>query len=147
MSGKIDLYSTSRDGDLVSVRAALARGQNSNTRGGPDDLPCLLAAVAKGHKEIVSALLQQEDCDLSQGNNDKSTALHFACRFGRVGMVRQLASHPRQGSLNSKSDGDTPIMWAVYHGHADCILALGRLPGVDLDTRDRDGKSLEEMAR
>ena len=63
-------------------------------------------------------------------------------------MVRQLASHPRQGSLNSKDcGGDTAIMLAVSEGRAECVLALGRVAGVDLDIRDEDGRSLEERAR
>ena len=63
-------------------------------------------------------------------------------------MVRQLASHPRQGSLNSMDkSGNTAIMEAVWRGQAECVLALGRVAGVELDTRDEDGRSLEEVAR
>ena len=142
-----DLYSASYAGDLVSVRAALDSGQSANTRG-EYDWTCLMAAVIKGSEEVFRVILHQEDCDPSLGDSDKWTALHYACGYGRVGMVRQLASHPRQGSLNSKdSDGETAIMTAVRRGHADCVLALGRLAGVDLDTRDSDGESLEEKAR
>ena len=81
-------------------------------------------------------------------NSNKCTALHFACGKGRVGMVRQLASHPRQCSLNSKDRlGRTAIMVAVFYGEAECVLALGRVAGVELDTRDGEGNSLEERAR
>jgi hypothetical protein len=144
---KPDLWRASLQGDLQSVRAALAGGQSANSRGGPD-LTCLMAAVRRGHKEVVTELLQQEDCDLSLEDINKWTALHLACCTGRVGMVRQLASHPRQGSLNSKDcDGDTAIMFAVYRGEAECVLALGRLAGVELDTRYWEGWSLEVRAR
>ena len=144
-----DLYSASDAGDIVSVRAALAGGQSANSRGGRDgDETCLMAAVGWGHEEVVTELLQQEDCDPSLEDRDKCTALHYACYNGRVGMVRQLASHPRQGSLNSKdSDGYTAIMDAVRKGLAECVLALGRVARVELDTRDGEGRSLEEMAR
>ena len=38
-------------------------------------------------------------------------------------------------------------MVAVGEGHADCVLALGRVAGVELDTREEHGRSLEEAAR
>ena len=105
-------------------------------------------AVMDGHKEVVTELLQQEDCDLSLENSDKQTAFHFACWNGNVVMVRQLASHPRQGSFNSKDcTGKTAIMMAVRWGEAECVLALGRAAGVELDIRDEEGNSLEERAR
>ena len=145
---KPDLYKASEAGDLVSARAALAGGQSANSRGGDYDWTCLLVAVEKGHEEVVTELLQQEDCDPSLEDSSKSTALQWACGLGRVGMVRQLASHPRQGSLNSKDRlGRTAIMVAVFYGEAECVLALGRVAGVELDTRDGGGNSLEEAAR
>ena len=145
---KPDLWKASLAGDLVSVRAALAAGQSANSRNRDNDLTCLMAAVMGGHEEVVTELLQQEDCDPCLEDSSMRTALHLACRNGSVGMVRQLASHPRQSSLNSKdSDGFTAIMAAVWRGHSECVLALGRLAGVELDTRDDEGKSLEEVAR
>ena len=142
------MYTASIDGDIVTVRAALAGGQSGNTRGGKSDSTCLMRAVRKGHEEVVTELLQQEDCDPRLENSYKNTALHYACINGRVGMVRQLASHPRQGSLISQNKwGNTAIMEAVSQGEAECVLALGRVVGVDLDTRDRQGNSLEEWAR
>ena len=37
-------------------------------------------------------------------------------------------------------------MVAVWYGQAECVLALGRVAGVELDTRDLKGESLEEAA-
>ena len=194
----------------MSVRAALASGQSANTWGETDDWTCLMVAVLRGYEEVVTELLQQEDCDLGLETSDYGTALHLACwrgrvgivrqlashprqsslnrkdekgrtaimvavnedhkevvtellqqkecdlslalhhacKKGRVGMVRQLALHPRQSSLNSKCDhGNTAIMVAVKNDQAECVLALGRVPGVDLDIRDEEGRSLEDLAR
>ena len=38
-------------------------------------------------------------------------------------------------------------MTAVKRGMAECVLALGQVAGVELDTRDGEGRSLEERAR
>ena len=142
------MFSASEAGDIVSVRAALTGGQSANSRGGDYDITCLMVAVFNGHEGVVTELLQQEDCDPSLEDSNMRTALHFACSRGRVGMVRQLASHPRQGSLNSKDSWKrTAIMVAVEQGEAEFVLALGRVVRVELDIRDRDGRSLEERVR
>ena len=146
---KVKLFQACDDGDIVSVKAALAGGLSANTRGGGDDQTCLIVAVQMGHEEVFKLLLQQEDCDLTLENrHNKWTALHYACMLGKVMMVKALASHPRQDSLNSKDcKGRTAVMTAVWCGEAKCVMALGRVDGVDLDTRDGEGRSLEEMAR
>ena len=76
------------------MRAALAGGQSVNRGGGEFGRTCLGEAVGKGHMEVVTELLQQEDSDLRLGSRFKNTALHYACVYGRVGMFRQLASEP-----------------------------------------------------
>ena len=101
----------------------------------------IMYAVEKGHKEVFTELLQLENCDINLEDRDKRTAMHRACMYGRVGMVTQLASNPRQSSLNSKDDeGRTAIMMAVMEGEAECVLALINVAGVERDTR-----SLEEL--
>ena len=148
MSEEERLLKACDDGDIVSVRAALADGLSANTRGGGDDATCLMLAVKRGHEELFTMLLQQEDCDPSLEDSAKCTALHIACWLGRVGMVRQITSHPRQEILNIKNKfKETAIMTAVYFGQVDCVLALGQVVRVDLDTRDGKGRILEDIAR
>ena len=143
----LDLWQASKAGDLKTVRMALASGQSPIARGGRYDITCLMKAAVMGHEEVVTELLQQEDCDPSLEDSLKRTALHWACAYGRVGMVRQLAVHPRQSSLNSKDwHGNTAIMVAVKNGKAECVLALGKVPGVEPDIKNWYG-GLEDVAR
>merc|ERR1712004_731108 len=66
----------------------------------------------------------------SQANR---TALHFACHYGSGRMVKRLLAHPGI-DLNVRGvNGQTPLMVAVQ--------------GVDITTRDAEGKSLEEVGR
>ena len=61
-------------------------------------------------------------------------------------MLKQLASHPRYRYNRQNS----AITAAVKAGHADCVLALCRevsVVSVYLDTTDREGRSLKEIAR
>ena len=64
-----------------------------------------------------------------------------------------LLADPRLNTANHKDEyGDTPAMYTMTHEFAKryvCINVLRELvadPSVDLDIRDGDGKSLEEVA-
>ena len=66
--------------------------------------------------------------------------------------MSMLARHPSMTSLNTQHDapqhpGDTPLMLAVRWGRVEIVKKLVTLPGVDLKTRDREGRSLMDMAR
>ena len=45
------------------------------------------------------------------------------------------------------SDGDTPIMYCLKTNKMEMFRLLLNNPRVDLNTRDRDGKYLEDIAR
>ena len=45
------------------------------------------------------------------------------------------------------SDGDTPIMYCLKTNKMEMFCLLLNSPMVDLNTRDRDGKYLEDIAR
>ena len=65
-----------------------------------------------------------------------------------MGTVRRLLDHPSCTSLNARSRGGwTPLMLAVGCGMVDCVRELVAEKGVDLETKDNIGKSLEDMAR
>ena len=111
-----------------------------------------MEAVKRGHQEVVTVLLQQEEsvCDINLEDKNKCTALHYACSLGRVGMVKQLASHPRYRYNRENNRQNSAITAAVKAGQADCVLALCRevsVVSVYLDTTDREGRSLKEIAR
>ena len=44
-------------------------------------------------------------------------------------------------------DGDTALMVAVYYNHLSCVERMAELDGVDWETKDEDGESLEDVAR
>ena len=54
----------------------------------------------------------------------------------------------RAGLLNCPDKlGRTPILLAVEQGSLGCLMALLRFPEVDMETKDKRGRSLEEVAR
>ena len=83
---------------------------------------------------------------MSSGDNDGSTALHHASR--NVTGLRLLLADPRLTTyINARGGiGHTPLMRAMWLGCVECVRELVRLKGVDLETRDDGGRSLEQVA-
>ena len=60
----------------------------------------------------------------------------------------EILSRDRRVEWNIKnSDGDTPIMYCLKTNKIEMFRLLLNSPRVDLNTRDRDGKYLEDIAR
>ena len=60
----------------------------------------------------------------------------------------EILSRDRRVEWNIKnSDGDTPIMYCLKTNKMEKFCLLLNCPRVDLNTRDRDGKYLEDIAR
>ena len=133
------------EGRLEEVRAALARGQdvNSSVR---DNRTGLMGAILGGHNSVVELLLSQPSLNVNSTTSIGATALHLACP--NVTGLRLLLADPRLTSINARDGfGNTPLMWAVSDGSVECVRELVMVEGVDLETRDDDGTSLEQVAR
>ena len=85
------------------------------------------------------------------------TALHLAAMAANVQGVQMLLADPRLNSINQKNnEGFTAVMCAMKTNliyqlsvseYRDVLCELITNPNVDLDARDRQGRSLEEQAR
>ena len=71
----------------------------------------------------------------SVGHMEES--FYQACQENNPSLVRELLD----------SDGDTPLMFCLKNNKIEMARCLINTPGVDLDTVDRDGKHLEDIAR
>ena len=139
------LWKMCEQGNLAGVRAALARGEDVNSKDG-NNTTGLMWAVKQKHNSIVRLLLEQPTLDLNCSDGVGRTALHWA--FNNVEAVRMLLADPRLTTANHYDWGDqTPVMYAMILNRMDVLRELVAHPSVDLDTRHRDGRSLEEWAR
>merc|ERR1719319_1231302 len=140
------LWELCRDGDLGGVRGALGRGEGVN---GGDDMGVtgLNWAVRLKHNSIAEFLLQYPGVDVNCQATGGWTALHGSVRGDNLEGLRLLLAHPGMRSLNTRVEGATPLMLAVFCGSLSCVKELVGMEGVDLDTRDGTGRSLEEAAR
>ena len=141
-----DFVKLCKDGRLEEVRAALAMGQDVNSRDGHNHTGLMLA-LYRGHNSVVELLLSQPSLDVNTSNSGGNTALHWAT--SNVTGLRLLLAHPRLNSINARGwprSGETPLMRAVGCGSVEAVRELVRVEGVDLETRDDLGRSLEMVA-
>ena len=140
------LWQLCMDGDLGGVSRALRRGEKVNS-GDSIGNTGLMWAVSNKHNSIVEFLLQYPGVDVNCRDTDGWTALHYSVYSDNLEGLRLLLAHPGMRSLNTRAGAGTPLMWAVLRGSLSCVRELVGVEGVDLDTRDGQGRSLEEVAR
>lgn len=102
------------------------------------------AAIQQNVPEMLSNLMNRgtplDAVDLA-GN----TYFHHAAEFGRVEMLRILASYPGGELDTSNIDGETPVQLATEGGYGETIeFFLSR--GVDSDNADLRGRTLLHRA-
>ena len=138
------------EGDLVGVRAALARGADVNSRVEYDIYNTgLRFAVMEKHNGVVKFLLEQPILDdLNCTDREGNTVLHIAADNDNVEAVRMILANVRLNIANHKNCyGETPVMFAMITSSLNVLRELVAHPSVDLDTKDSFGKGLEEVAR
>ena len=132
--GLTPLHDAATCGQLKSVRTLLRLGGRESitkvvgTRGTP-----LHQAVAGGHKDIVSLLLN-EGCPINVVNSVGASVLIFAAEYGRIHMIEMLTE---QGLDVNKGDdvGWTPLHAAAAYGQLESVRTLIRLGGRESMTK------------
>ena len=135
-------------GNLEAARAALTRGEDVNSKNDYGCTPLMYAVIYKKKNSVVRLLLEQPALDLNLADyKEGDTALHLAVIIDNVEGVRLLLADPRLDPNQKTNFGNTPVMHAMSYRKVDALRELVAHPSVDLDTRDRWGRSLEEVAR
>ena len=148
-----DLWDASSDGKLENVKKELARGADVNwtaTEYFDHKSTSLIIAVIRGHDTVVQHLLQQPEINVNTADANGMTALHWAClNKCSVEMLRMLLAARGQACYNLRRNwsGVTPLMCAINHNKLDHVKELLGVEEVDLDTRDKKERGLEDTAR
>jgi ankyrin repeat protein len=143
-----ELYQRCERGDVATVQVCLARGKNINAKH-YGQTP-MMAAVRRNNIEIVRILLARDDLDITATYGNGNTALHWACYKGNAECVALLGQDRRMtiNIINIKNNkGETALMKAVERNHLSCVEMMAELDGVDWETKNKDGESLEDVAR
>ena len=126
--GWTPLHSAALAGEFKSVRTLLRLGARksmtkvSGTAGTP-----LHQAVGKGHKDIVSLLLN-EGCPIDVVNTEGMNLIHAASLAGQIDMIELCAEHGSNINMGTRR-GETPLHYAVFIGQHKLMHTLLRLGG------------------
>ena len=97
----------------------------------------------------LKLLLDVPTIDVNIVTNIGDSAVHRACLGDNVEGLKLLLSHPSLTAptlnLKDKCYGDTPVMLAVKQNRLKPLEVLAADPRVDLDTTDKEGRSLESQ--
>ena len=139
-----------RLGKMEELRELLLAGADPNLRGGRYNRTCLMEAIRRNHEAVVDLLLAQPSIEVNAKDNFDYTALHYVCsRFTtyNIAIMSKLLAVP--GILLNERDsnsGMTPIMGAIIYGKPEAVQVMAAVENVDLEVRNNDGWSLEDLA-
>ena len=132
---------------MVKVKAALAMGKDVNSKCRRNQTG-LMWAVINHQNSVVRLLLEQPTLDLNAISVTGFTALNFAVAFDNAEAARLLLADSRLTTANRKDNaGNTPVMTAIKTNKIKTFRELVGHPSIDLDARNEQGKSLEDIAR
>ena len=124
-------------GQLESVCTLLRLGGRESmtkvagTRGTP-----LHQAVERGHKDIVSLLLN-EGCPINVVDNKGRSVLHFAAQHGQIHMIEMLKEKGLDVNIGD-DEGWSPLHNAATCGQLESVRTLLRLGGRESMTKVAD---------
>ena len=150
MSTITKLWQACRDGHDQEVKTILSRGEVDVNITEYNDWTPLNYAMEYNHHTIVTMLLARADTRLDVANCHGDTGLHYACYKNSASCISVYGEDRRCSTniLNMKNNyGNTPVMAAVLKGHLDCVREMGKLPGVDFDTKNNKEETLIAVAR
>ena len=125
--GKTPLHLASAHGKLEAVRELLRLGAQASMTmvAGIYGTKPLHQAALKGHKEIVSVLLDA-GCPIDVVDNEGRSVLHYTAESGAVEVIGVLIE--RGLDVNREdNDGRTPLHWTSGLGELEAVCELLRL--------------------
>ena len=119
--GYTALQYSCRYGHVDTVRTLVKHKANINTITDSGDTPLTLA-VRHNHDNVVHALLSDFQWLVDAKGQYGYTALHYACRYGHVDIVKILIKH--KANVNARTDSDdTPLHLAAIYGKIEVFIA------------------------
>eukprot|EP00090_Calanus_glacialis_P028626 TRINITY_DN45951_c0_g1_i1.p1 TRINITY_DN45951_c0_g1~~TRINITY_DN45951_c0_g1_i1.p1 ORF type:complete len:213 (-),score=59.18 TRINITY_DN45951_c0_g1_i1:18-563(-) len=110
----------------------------------------LHTALNHKHTKLAISLINMPGIDINQTDQDNHTPLHLACSHNYPDIVRALGNNTSlsRESLNKKDFyGRSALMVAVEWGHVEAVKEMIKIVGVDMETANREGETLEDVAR
>ncbi len=134
------LYRAASEGNLVTVKAALASGANVNAKDPENRQTALMGAIAASSdsEEIVKLLIKAK-ASMNAQNNSGQTALFIACFLNKKQTAEILIAAGSNVDIAEKAKV-TPLMGVSMQGFTE-IARLLITAKAQLNTRDANGST------
>lgn len=143
--GGTPLATAAYNGHTACVNALLrAKGIDVNKADKNGETPLNLA-VFQGHTDCMTALIRA-GADVNKGEKNGITPLIQAAFRGRADDMLALLKAGANANQTAKV-GMTPLHVAAQQGHASCVKRLLRVPGIELNTENKEGKTPLDVAK
>lgn len=133
--GETPLIYAARLGHVDQVKALIEAGAAVNIKA-KNGLPVLRLAA----NTQVMDLLIRAGADVHETDEDGTTALHFAARNNRTGIIEKLLSSGVAVNCRRLDQGTTPLHLAAEFNSADAARLLSSRGG-DIEAKNGSGKS------
>ncbi|XP_046543615.1 serine/threonine-protein phosphatase 6 regulatory ankyrin repeat subunit B-like [Haliotis rubra] len=100
----------------------------------------LLQAVYCGHRDLLKFLVTK-GANLSHVDDDGGNILHWACRGGHVGVVKEILTQYNIDVNSRENHGETSLMKAASKGHLGVFLFLVS-KGANVSNVDEKGDNI-----
>ena len=118
----LTLFGAAEEGDATALTRMLASGVSADERRAPGGETPLMRAAARGHEDVVRALLDA-GADANSRRADGFTPLILAVFFGHEAVVRLLVARGADAHART-SLGTTAARWAEARGFASMVEVL-----------------------
>merc|ERR1719481_1963658 len=145
-----ELCKACENGEDSKVNEILAQGNVDVNGQDAQNFSPLHHAMAYNHSHIVRKLLSTPHLQLGLVDSAGWTGLHWASHWNNVNCIKLFITDIRctDKVLNMKNNnGESALMFAVSWGNLESVKVLSAAPGIELNTRNNSGDSLDEVAR
>ena len=141
------MLASSKAGNLKAVEELLEAGADPGTVN-KDGWTSLHLAVRTGDLEMVRTLGERDPSQWLVLSNNGRSVLHTCCLAGLSPLLSHLLSLPPLSSLLNTQDscGSSPLMEAARGDHLECVCILVGQGQLQLEARDRMGRTVSEVA-
>eukprot|EP00854_Cymbomonas_tetramitiformis_P001602 gene1602-2239_t len=124
----------SRDAvELVEILLASGADVNAPYKRSPVHL-----AFARGHQEVLAAILRVPSVDVKSPAAENWTVLHISAEKGHAAPVKMILDKDVDAVNARSSNNSTPLHLAARHGHQHIVQLLVETGRLDIDAVARD---------
>jgi len=133
--GSTALHMAIELGHSQVAEALVKSGADITLKRKTDGFMALHAAASKGDVGVARAIVDTKKFDINTPYESNKTAMHLAAAHGHLAFVCYLVTVKANPNIQS-TEGDTPLMLALYQGHNDTAHELTLCSSINIKNQE-----------